>query len=163
MSKKTPEQRRRENRDRHQANVAASPNEIQIHLPRLWPRVDRVQAWLAGRSRLIRVLLAVGVATILTGAIALFLYGVLFQIPPARLVFGPINDQNILTVTVTALAIGGLAIYWLSWRLLVGFDLGPEPLTPGRAAARWVLLGLVVLLITSVLAVIALLNALGPV
>ncbi|MCC7207098.1 MAG: hypothetical protein IT323_07330 [Anaerolineae bacterium] len=163
MSKKTPEQRRHENRERHQANVAANPNEIQIRLPRLWPRVASVQAWLARRSRAVRVLLAVVVATVLTGAIALLLYGVLFQLPPAQLVLGPINGQNILTVTVTALALGGLAIYWVSWRLLVGFDLGAEPLTPGRAAARWVLLGLAVFLITVVAATLALLNALGPV
>lgn len=163
MSKKTPEQRRRENRARQNVNVATPAREFRLRLPRLWPREVRVQQWLAGRSRTVRVIVAVVVATVLTGAIALLLYGVLFQIPPAQLVFGPINQQNILTVTVTALAIGGLVIYWVSWRLLVGFDFGAEPLTPGRAAARWVLLGLAVFLITFVAGMAALVNALGPV
>lgn len=161
MSKKTPEQRRRDNLQRHQAK-AAPPREIQIRLPRLWPRVDSVQSWLAHRSRLVRVVLAVAIATILTGAIALLLYGVLFQVPPSQLALGAINEQNILTVTVTALAVGGLVIYWVSWRLLVGFDFGGEPLTPGRGAARWVLLGLAVLLVTVIAGATALINALGP-
>lgn len=163
MSKKTPEARRRENLERRQAKSAPAPRSLRIRLPRLWPRVEAVQTWLARRSRLARVGLAVIVATVMTGAIALLLYGVLFQIPPSQLVFGPINQQNLLTVSVTVLAVVGLIIYWLSWRLLVGFDLGAEPLTPGSAAARWVLLGLAVFLVTFIAGAAALITALGPV
>jgi hypothetical protein len=122
-----------------------------------------VQGWLVRRSRLARIGLAVAVATVLTGAMALLLYGVLFQIAPSQLVFGPVNEQNILAVSVTVLAVGGLFIYWVSWRLLVGFDMGDEPLTPGRVAARWVMLGMAVFLVSLVAGAVALINALGPV
>jgi hypothetical protein len=163
VSKRTPEQRRSENLGRHQANAAPSPSTVRLRLPRVWPRVDSVQQWLARRSRLTRVILAVVVATVLTGAIALLLYGVLFQIPPSQLVFGPVNEQNIFVVSVTVLAVAGLFIYWVSWRLLVGFDLGAEPLILGRAAARWVLFGLAVFFVSFVAGAVALINALGPV
>lgn len=163
MSKRTPEQRRSENLGRHQANAAPAPKKPNLQLPRVWPRVDRVQQWLTRRSRLTRVILAVVVATVLTGAIALLLYGVLFQIPPSQLVFGPVNEQNIFVVSITVLVVAGLFMYWVSWRLLVGFDLGSEPLIPGRAAARWVQFGLAVLLVTFVAGAVALINALGPV
>ena len=59
----------------------------------------------------------------------------------------------VLAVSVTVLAVGGLFIYWVSWRLLVGFDMGDEPLTPGRVAARWVMLGMAVFLVSLVASV----------
>ena len=110
-----------------------------------------------------RVILAVIVATVLTGAIALLLYGVLFQIPPSQLVFGPVNEQNIFVVSVTVLVVAGLFMYWVSWRLLVGFDLGSRATYARSAAARWVLLGLAVLLVTFIAGAVALITALGPV
>ena len=163
MSKKTLGQRRRENLERQHANTLAAPRPTRLRLPRLWPTTEGMQGWLARRSRLARIGLAVVVATVLTGAMALLLYGVLFQIAPSQLVFGPVNEQNILAVSVTILAVGGVFIYWVSWRLLVGFDMGDEPLTPGRAAARWVMLGMAVFLISLVAGAVALINALGPV
>ena len=162
MSKKSADARRRENALRHEINEAERARRVR-RLPRILPRVADVQTWLAAQSRAVRIVLAGLVAAILTGALALIVFSVMFRIPPDRLTFGPINPGNVLAVTLTALIVAGLAFYWVGWRVLVGFDFGAEPLTPGRAAAVWLYVGLLVLLGTLIAAFLGLFEAISPV
>lgn len=131
------------NRQRQQANVEAEAHRIRS----LEGRLDALAVWLAARGRFTRVLLAGLVAAALTAAIALLLFNVLFRLSPEQIQFGPITADNVVAVSLAFLAICGAALYWIGWRVLVGFDFADEPLVPGRAAAIWVAVGLLTLLI----------------
>ncbi len=122
------------------------------------PILDRLAEWLAGRSRLIRSIIAALVALAVTGAITILLYSFLMGLPPGSFEIGAITTTNIVTFALIVLTIIGVALYWLGWRVLIGLDLRQDPVRPGRAAAAWVLFGIVVFVATLILILIYTLN-----
>jgi len=80
--------------------------------------------------------------------LTLVLYAALLNADPQRLTFGPLNTDNLPWILLAFIVIAGVAFYWVGWRVLIGFDFEDEPLEPGRPAAWWVLLGIVVLVLT---------------
>lgn len=113
-------------------------------------------ARLGSLSRFLRIVIAALMALIFTAAAALLVYNVLFQIRPDQIT----DAQALLTGTLIGLAVFGFGLYWLGWRLLVGFDFGETPLQPGPAAAIYVLFGLITLIVMVVLAAFAVVEAL---
>jgi hypothetical protein len=95
----------------------------------------RTAHWLSKRARRTRILLAALTALITTTVIALILFNLFFRTRPDQINIGL---ANALLIGVAFL---GLALYWLGWRLLVGFDFAETPLQIGKAAALYVLVG----------------------
>jgi hypothetical protein len=124
--------------------------------------LDRLARWLARRSRLARSVIAGLVALVLTGALGVFIYGFLFALPSGSLNIASLKPTDLVTGLLVVLAVIGLALYWVGWRVLIGFDFGETALEPGRPAAIWVLIGVAVLIITVLIAVINTLVALSP-
>jgi uncharacterized membrane protein len=120
-----------------EARAAAEPK---VH----W--VDQLVRWIQRRSRTVRIILCALIALIFTAGFGLVLYGSLLNTDPRRLnFFGVINAQNLPFYVLILLCVAGMVFYWAGWRVMVGFDMGDEPLQPGRAAAVWVLAGLAML------------------
>lgn len=116
--------------------------------------MEALADWLAGRSRLVRMLLAGVIAALITGVIGLVAFDLVLRLPAASL------PPDILTYMVAALAVLGMLFYWVGWRVLVGFDFGEERLRPGYAAVIWLLFGLVILLVATGAAISAVIEAL---
>lgn len=125
-------------------------------------RLDTLAHWLSQRSRLARSMIAGLVALVLTGALGLLIYGLLFSLPVGSLNIGSLKPMDLITVLLIALTVIGLALYWIGWRVLIGFDFGETALKPGRPAAIWVLIGVAVLVVTALIALINTLIALSP-
>jgi hypothetical protein len=126
------------------------------------PGLERFAGWLGRQSRLVRSVLAGLVALTITGLVALLFYGFLLNAPPGNLNLGPINPDNVLTAGLISLSVVGFILYWLGWRLLIGFDSGETALQPGRAAALWVLFGLAGLVITIILVIVYVITVIAP-
>ena len=126
------------------------------------PALDRLADWLGRQSRLVRSILAGLVALTVTGLVALLFYGFLLNIPPGSLNIGPVNPGNVLTVGLIALSVIGFVLYWLGWRVLIGFDNGENALQPGRPAALWVLFGLAALIVTIILVTVYVITVMTP-
>ncbi len=126
------------------------------------PGLERFAGWLGRQPRLIRSVLAGLVALTITGLVALLFYGFLLNAPPGNLNLGPINPDNVLTAGLISLSVVGFILYWLGWRLLIGFDSGETALQPGRAAALWVLFGLAGLVITIILVIVYVITVIAP-
>jgi len=122
------------------------PVRIQPPPPRLL--IDRLADWLAARSRPARILIGGGIALAFTIALALTLYGLLFNANPDQLTFGPVNADNLSILLLCFVVGAGFAFYWVGWRVLIGFDFEQEALRPGRPAALWLIIGLAVLALT---------------
>lgn len=112
------------------------------------PPIDRFSDWLGRQSRLVRSLIAIGVAMTLSVGLTLALYAALLSASPDRLTFGPLNAGNLPVLLLIFVIIAGSAFYWVGWRVLIGFDFEDEPLEPGRPAAWWVLIGVAALILT---------------
>ncbi len=125
------------------------------------PPIDRLATWLGNRSRAVRGLICGGVALSFTIALALLLYGSLFNVPANQAKIGPINLSDLPLVLLVLLSITGLVLYWVGWRVMIGFDADEMPLQPGRPAALWVLIGASVFVLTVLGAVISLILAIG--
>ncbi len=97
--------------------------------------LERTAHWLSKRARRTRILLAALTALITTTVIALILFNLFFRTRPDQINIGL---ANALLIGVASL---GLALYWIGWRLLVGFDFAESPLQIGKAAALYVLVG----------------------
>src|SRR5437868_15234287 len=106
------------------------------------PALDRLAEWLARQSRLVRSIIAGLIALVITGAGAIVLYGFLISLPSGSLNIGSLNPGSILLIGLVALVIVGFVLYWVGWRVLIGFDFSDHPVQPGRPAALWVLFGL---------------------
>ncbi|MFN7209472.1 MAG: hypothetical protein ACK4P1_03650 [Aggregatilineales bacterium] len=94
----------------------------------------RLAKWLNGRSRTTRILIAAFAALLLTAVIALLLFNTFFRIRADQI------DVGVANALLFGTGLLGLALYWLGWRLLVGFDFAETPLQVGRAGALYVLL-----------------------
>ena len=110
-------------------------------MQRRQPPIDRFGGWLGQQSRLVRSLIAIGVAMTLSVGLTLALYAALLNASPNRLTFGPLGADNLPVILLLFVIIAGAAFYWVGWRVLIGFDFEDEPLEPGRPAAWWVLIG----------------------
>ena len=107
-----------------------------------------------------RSIIAAIVALILTGALVLFTYGLLLSLKSNDFLVFMSDHPETLTVLLVILVIVGMALYWVGWRVLIGFDRGETVLEPGRAAALWVIFGIVVLLTVIILAIFTIADAL---
>src|SRR5512138_1275376 len=72
------------------------------------PPIDRFAAWLAQRSRPVRLLIAGLIAVEFTGTIGLFAYGMILTMPPGTFEIGPITTTNFATSILIFLLILGL-------------------------------------------------------
>lgn len=151
MSKKAAAQRRAKER-RKRAQLAAE----QERLVQRKPRLDRLADWLAARPRFLRIGVAALIAIIVTAAAGIFLFSYLFTLDPSRL------PPNILTLSLVGLTVTGPALYWIGWRVMVGFDFADEPMRPGRPAALWLLFGIGVTFTIVALSVFSVIQALMP-
>jgi hypothetical protein len=139
---------------------AASTTQARPQAPA--PPIDRLANWLARRSRATRLAIAGLIAVGLTGVTALLLYGFLIALPPGSLNIGQTTPSTYLMVTLILVVIVGFVYYWIGWRVLIGFDFGDTPLTPGRPAALWVMFSLAVLVFTLCLIALYTLSAIAP-
>lgn len=117
--------------------------------------LSRFAHWLDRRSRSVRILIAALAALLLTAVIVLILFNSFFRIRPADL------DVTLANALLLGTAIFGLALYWLGWRLLVGFDFGESPLRVGRAGALYVLLSALISLAALIWSLLSLAEALS--
>jgi hypothetical protein len=161
MTKKSVEARRRRDQERREkkAKKVGPPVPLRVRLVN-W--LDRLGAWLARRSRFVRILITALIAIILAAAFGLVAFEAVFPTTYEA----PTSTQDSITqnftMTMVALVVVGLVFYWIGWRVLVGFDFGETPLKPGRAAAVWVCFGILTLLGIFVVASIGLLQAVAP-
>jgi hypothetical protein len=124
--------------------------------------VDRLAEWLARQPRLVRSILAGLVAMAITLALALAVYGFLISLPMGSLSIGSTSMSDIVTIALSALVVFGVVLYWVGWRVLVGFDMGETPLKPGRPAALWVLIGIIAFVITLIVVSIYTVTVIAP-
>lgn len=117
--------------------------------------LSRFAHWLDRRSRSTRILIAALAALSLTAVIVLLLFNSFFRIRPAEL------DVTLANALLLGTAIFGLALYWLGWRLLVGFDFGESPLHVGKAGALYVLLGALIGVVALIWSLLSLAEALS--
>src|SRR5947209_5218591 len=94
--------------------------------------LERTADWLGRRSRLVRILISALIAIAISVAIGILLYSSLDNVPVS---------QTGLTVILVVLAVIGFGLYWIGWRVMVGFDFDENPLQPGVAAAIWICFG----------------------
>lgn len=120
------------------------------------PLLDTLGVRIARLPRLLRMALAALVSAVITGAIGISAFTLLFQLPVNQL------PENILTLMLIGLAAVGVVMYWVGWRVMLGFDFEEEPLQPGRAAVLWLGFGVLVLIVAVVLSIVAALEATGP-
>jgi hypothetical protein len=126
------------------------------------PALDRLADWLARQSRLVRSIIAGLIALVVTGAGALLLYGFLISLPSGSLNIGSLKPGDILLIGLIALTVIGFILYWVGWRVLIGFDFSEHPLQPGRPAAVWVMFGLIALIATLILVTVYAITAVAP-
>jgi hypothetical protein len=125
--------------------------------------LDNLASWITRRSRRTRIILVSLIAAVVTCALALLLYNIVFSLSLEQLQFGPINADNILSFISLILILIGIALYWVGWRVMIGFDLGEEPYQPGRAGALWVLFGGIVLVGVIITALLMVAQATAPI
>ena len=113
--------------------------------PRTQPPIDRLANWLATRSRPLRILIALLISGALTISVTVFLFGLLSGADPNRLPGSA--DTFVIILLIVSLG-AGIAFYWVGWRVMLGFDFEDQPLRPGRAAAWWLIAGIVLLILT---------------
>jgi hypothetical protein len=101
------------------------------------PMLDRFADWLNRQARAVRILIAAVLTAGLVLSLAVLMFRVLFNLPPNQ--FSPETTQNLGTLLIGVFGVGGIGLYWVGWRLLVGFDFGETPLRVGRAGVLWVL------------------------
>lgn len=123
--------------------------------------LDHFAHWLGTRSRLVRSIIAGIVALILTGALVLISYGLLLSLSSNDFADYVSLHPEILTIILVVLVVVGMALYWVGWRVLIGFDRGETVLEPGRSAAIWVIFGVVVLIVVVLFAVLSVADALS--
>jgi hypothetical protein len=100
--------------------------------------LDGLATGLGRVPRLVRMVIAGVIAACVTAALGVALFSVLYLLPSSRL------PQDILLIVWAALMLVGALMYWVGWRVLLGFDLEGQRLQPTRAAALWVVFGLAV-------------------
>jgi hypothetical protein len=125
--------------------------------------LDTLATRLNGMPRLVRMLISGLIAALVTGVVGVTLFSGLFQIPPERLRFWFITPDNVGTVLLTVLCVVGFFLYWVGWRVLLGFDFGDDPFTVTRAGALWVVFGVLVFVAALAWSIVSTLIATGPV
>jgi hypothetical protein len=120
--------------------------------PRL-PLFDRMATWLGNWPRVLRVLLNLVISAGLTGVVGLGLFDLLYRLPPDRL------PMNTTTLVLIGLSVLGLVLYWVGWRVLIGFNWEGTAHQPGRAALIWVLFSLVVFIATIAISIASVIEA----
>jgi hypothetical protein len=120
--------------------------------------IDRLANWLGSRSRLLRSVMAAFIALVITGTIALIEYSYVLTLSPTSPIYAMLDTPAWLTINVLILALIGMTLYWIGWRLMIGFDLGEVPLRPGRAAAAWLLFGSILFITTCIFSAITVLD-----
>lgn len=158
MTKRSAIARRQENQRRQ--TVKRHPASAGV---RRKSALDQLSDWLARRSRPIRALLAALVAAAIIVSLTIVVSTLLLSIDPRKIRLGPINADNISTVLLLFLAILGIVLYWVGWRVFIGFDFSEIPMRPGRAASLWLLFGIAMLIGTVIVAIISTLQATAPI
>lgn len=122
--------------------------------------LDRLAGWLGKLPRSIRILISAIIAIILTGSGAMLAYGYLFSQSTDKL------STNLIWIMLAVFAVIGSALYWVGWRMLVGFEI-PDPddpvaFRPGRAGALLVIVAVAVLFAVILVVVFNTIQAVGP-
>jgi hypothetical protein len=121
--------------------------------------VDRLAAWLARCSRPIRAAIAIAITVLLTGTIAMLLYGYLIGLPVGSLYFGLFTPSTALTILTVVVVVTAGSLYWLSWRLLVGWNDDERAIPAARGAALWLIFTIVILIMIAVVMVLQVIAA----
>jgi protein-S-isoprenylcysteine O-methyltransferase Ste14 len=124
-----------------------------VPLPPPVAPLDRVARWLHAWPRPLRMLLAAIIAAIVTGVVGLALFSLVFSLPPSQI------PPDIVTWLLVGLSVLGFALYWVGWVVFLGFGWGETPHRVGRAAVLWIMFGMLVLIVASVIGVIAAIDA----
>jgi len=123
--------------------------------------LDHFAKWLGSKSRLVRSVIAAIIALILSSALVLASYGALLSLSSKELAVFLSEHPETLSVILVFLLIIGIGLYWVGWRILIGFDRGETVLEPGRSAAIWVIFGMLVLLTVVIFAILTVADALS--
>ena len=116
------------------------------------PFSERFGAWLLQRRRLVRSLLAGILAVVMTGSIGVLFYGYLISLPVGSLNIGTAQAQDFIAAFIIGLAVLGVVLYAIGWRLFIGFG-GNDAFRPGRAAVVWIILGVSIFAATAIVMV----------
>jgi hypothetical protein len=117
------------------------------------PIIDQAANWLGNWPHALRVVLNLVISAGLTGVVGVGLFSLLFRLPPESL---PLNTT---TLVLIGLSVIGIVLYWVGWRVLIGFNWEATPHRPGRAAIVWILFSLFVFIATAAIAIAAAIDA----
>jgi hypothetical protein len=84
----------------------------------------------------------------------MLLYGYLISLPTGSLNIGPFTPATALTVLTVLVIVVASGLYWLSWRLLVGWNDEQRSIPAARGAALLVLFTMVVVAVIVVVMII---------
>lgn len=112
--------------------------------------VDRLADWLTRRPRPVRSAIAIAITVLLSGSIAMLMYGYLIGLPTGSLNIGSFTPATAVTVMTILIIVATSGLYWLSWRLLVGWNDEERAIPSARGAALWVMFAIVVLVVIAV-------------
>jgi hypothetical protein len=116
--------------------------------------IDRWVEDIGQLPRLVRAILAAITATAITVLIGLLIYSIADRVDAPEIL-------QLAPVLLISLAGAGLALYWVGWRVLIGFDFEEAPLKPTLAALIWAVLGLVLLVIEIGVAIVFFMQSLS--
>lgn len=84
----------------------------------------------------------------------MLLYGFLIGLPMGSLYFGSFTPSTALTILTIVIVVTASSLYWLSWRLLVGWNDEERAIPAARGAALWLIFTIVVAIVIAVVMVL---------
>jgi hypothetical protein len=92
----------------------------------------------------------------------MLMYGYLIGLPTGSLNIGSFTPATALTIMTILVIVAASGLYWLSWRLLVGWNDEERAIPTARGAALWVMFAIIVLVVISVVMSIQAFTATRP-
>jgi hypothetical protein len=84
----------------------------------------------------------------------MFIYAYLISLPTGSLNIGTFTPSSALTVMTILVVVVASALYWLSWRLLVGWKDEQRAIPEARGAALWLLFTILVVVVVVVVMIL---------